>query len=317
MPFIAAKDGTQLYWREWGPGAPILFLNSLGVGVQMWDYQMAAFGEQGFRCIGLDRRGHGRSDQPARGYETDTLADDVAALIDARALGSHPDRPFDRVRRNRALSDPARRRPRRARHPPCADDADAAEDRRQPERRARVEFEALWAQWKRDYPKWIADNVEPFFIPETSPAMMRWGAGLLQSPVPIALACARAMVEEDFRAEMRRIEVPTLLVHGDRDRSAPIEITGKPSAELIPGSRLLVYEGAPHGRCSPIWTGCTPTFCDLCVRPGAQRVRPNCHREFTTGLWSLRGIKPARTPLFGGAACRTNPTTSRRTDEAQ
>ena len=109
------------------------------------------------------------------------------------------------------------------------------------------EFEALWAQWKRDYPKWIADNVAPFFIPETSPAMMRWGAGLLQTPVPIALACARAMVEEDFRAEMRGIDVPTLIVHGDRDRSAPIELTGKPSAELIPGCRLLVYEGAPHG----------------------------------------------------------------------
>ena len=97
-------------------------------------------------------------------------------------------------------------------------------------------FEALWAQWKRDYPKWIADNLAPFFVPETSPAMMRWGANLLQTSVPIAIACARAMVAEDFRAEMRRIEVPTLIVHGERDRSAPIELTGKPSAELISGA---------------------------------------------------------------------------------
>ena len=111
----------------------------------------------------------------------------------------------------------------------------------------RAGFEALWAQWRRDYPKWIADNVAPFFIPETSPAMMRWGANLLQTSVPIALACCQAMVEEDFRAEMRRIEVPTLIIHGDRDRSAPIEQTGKPSAELIPGCRLLVFAGAPHG----------------------------------------------------------------------
>lgn len=72
MPFITTKDGTQLYWREWGQGAPMLFLNSLGVGTRMWDYQIVAFAEQGFRCIGFDRRGHGLSDQPARGYDYDT-----------------------------------------------------------------------------------------------------------------------------------------------------------------------------------------------------------------------------------------------------
>jgi non-heme chloroperoxidase len=106
---------------------------------------------------------------------------------------------------------------------------------------------ALWALWRQDYPKWVADNLAPFFIPETSPARMRWGANLLQVSVPVALACGRSMVEEDFRAEMRRIEVPTLLVQGDRDRSTPIELTGKPSAERIPRCRLLVYEGASHG----------------------------------------------------------------------
>jgi non-heme chloroperoxidase len=77
--------------------------------------------------------------------------------------------------------------------------------------------------------------------------MMHWGASLLQISIPAALACGRAMVEVDFRDEMRRITVPTLIIHGDRDRSMPIEITGKPSAELIPGCRLLIYEGAPHG----------------------------------------------------------------------
>ena len=69
-------------------------------------------------------------------------------------------------------------------------------------------FEALWAQWKRDYPKWVDDNVAPFFVPETSPAMMRWGVTLLQTSLPITLACSRAMVQADFRAEMRRIDVP-------------------------------------------------------------------------------------------------------------
>ncbi len=67
MPFITAKDGADLYWREWGAGAPILFLSSLGCGSRMWDYQTAAFAQEGFRCIGFDRRGHGRSDEPASG----------------------------------------------------------------------------------------------------------------------------------------------------------------------------------------------------------------------------------------------------------
>jgi non-heme chloroperoxidase len=248
MPFIAAKDGAQLYWREWGAGTPMLFLNSLGCGAQMWDYQMAAFGDEGFRCVGFDRRGHGRSDQPARGYDFDSFADDIAALIDALELSdltliAHSIAGGEAVRYlTRHGKDRVARLILIAPTTPMLLKADD-----NPNGALESDFEALWAQWKRDYPKWIADNVAPFFVPETSPAMMRWGASLLQTPVPIALACARAMVGEDFRSEMRRIDVPTLIVHGDRDRSAPIELTGKPSAELIPGCRLLVYEGAPHG----------------------------------------------------------------------
>ena len=128
MPFITAKDGAELYWREWGAGPPILFLSSLGCDSRMWDYQIAAFADEGFRCIGFDRRGHGRSDQPARGYDFDTFADDVAALVDSLDLDRpHPHRPFDGRRRGSAVSHPARKQPRRAPYPPRADDADAAQ----------------------------------------------------------------------------------------------------------------------------------------------------------------------------------------------
>jgi pimeloyl-ACP methyl ester carboxylesterase len=248
MPFIAAKDGAQLYWRDWGQGAPILFLNSLGFGSQMWDYQAAAFAEQGFRCICFDRRGHGRSDQPARGYDHDTFADDVAALIDELGLAgltliTHSMGGGEAVRYlTRHGSGRVARLVLLAPMTPMllktADNPNGA---------PREGFEALWAQWRRDYSKWVADAIAPFFVPETSPAMMRWGANLIQASIPAALACSRAMVEEDFRAEMQKIEVPVLLIHGDRDRSAPIELTGKPSARLIPGCRFLIYEGAPHG----------------------------------------------------------------------
>lgn len=248
MTFITANDGAQLYWHEWGADAPILFLSSLGCGSRMWDYQMAAFADEGFRCIGFDRRGHGRSDQPTRGYDFDTFADDVAALVDhldlsgltliahsmaggeaVRYLTRHGSERISRL----VLIAPTTPMLLNARDNPNGAPIEA--------------FEALWAQWRRDYPKWIEDNVAPFFIPETSPAMMRWGVNLLQSSLPIVLACNQAMVREDFRAEMESIDVPTLIIHGDRDRSMPVEITGKPSAELIPGARLLVYPGAPHG----------------------------------------------------------------------
>ena len=248
MPFIAAKDGAQLYWHEWGAGAPILFLNSLGCSSRMWDYQMAAFADEGFRCIGFDRRGHGRSDQPARGYDFDTFADDVAALVETLDLKgltliAHSMAGGEAVRY--LTRHGSQRVARLVLLAPTTPMLLKTQDN--PNGLPREAFEALWAQWGHDYPKWIDDNLAPFFIPETSPAMMRWGATLLQTSLPITLACSRAMVEADFRAEMRGIDVPTLIVQGDRDRSTPLELTGKPSAEFIPGSRLLVYPGAPHG----------------------------------------------------------------------
>ncbi|HEY4927121.1 MAG TPA: alpha/beta hydrolase [Roseiarcus sp.] len=248
MPFITARDGAQLYWRDFGQGAPILFLNGLGCSSQMWDYQVAAFADQGFRCIGFDRRGHGRSDQPAGGYDLDTFADDVATLIDELGLATltlvtHSMGGGEAVRYlTRHGSERVSRLILLAPTTPML-----LKSNDNPGGAPRAGFEALWAQWRRDYPKWVADNIAPFFIPETSPAMMAWGASLLQISIPAALASSRAMVEADFGAEMRRITIPTLIIHGDRDRSTPIELTGKPSAELIPGCRFLVYEGAPHG----------------------------------------------------------------------
>jgi non-heme chloroperoxidase len=248
MPFITARDGTQLYWREWGAGPPLLFLGSLGLGGRMWDYQIAAFADEGFRCIALDRRGHGRSEEPARGYDHDTFAADVARLIEALDLSgvtliTHSMAGGEAVRYlSRHGSGRVARLVLLAPMTPALlqgpDNPDGA---------PRAGFEALWAAWRRDHPKWVEEATAPFFVPETSPALMRWVVAQMQASLPVVLACSRAMVEEDFRAEMRRIAIPTLLIHGDRDRSAPIELTGKPSAALIPGCRFLIYEGAPHG----------------------------------------------------------------------
>ena len=92
MPFISTADGTRLHWHEWGEGAPMLFLSSLGMAGQMWQYQMAAFAERGFRCIALDRRGHGRSDQPTRGYDHDTHRTGMQPRIGERGLSPRDER---------------------------------------------------------------------------------------------------------------------------------------------------------------------------------------------------------------------------------
>lgn len=226
----------------------MLFLNSLGMASDMWDYQFVALGDAGLRCIGLDRRGHGRSDTAASGYDFDTFADDIAALVEkldlegltlithsmgsgeaVRFLSRHGSRRVARV----ILIAPTTPK--------------VLRDETNPHGVPRAAVEDLRAQWRHDYPKWIEDNLAPFLIPETSRAMMGWVADLLQSSLPVNLACNSALVEADFREEMTRIQVPVLIIHGDRDRSWPIEITGQPSAELLPNSRLLTYKDGPHG----------------------------------------------------------------------
>ena len=247
--FVQTQDGTRLYWTEWGAGAPVLFLNSAGMSTQMWDYQFTALGEQGLRCLSYDRRGHGRSQCPPRGYDYNTFADDLDSVIKAfdledltlighsmaggeiaRYLSRHGG---SRVARAVFIAPTTPYLRKTADNPNgLADEATAA----------------LRDSWRRDYPKWVSDNTAPFFVPETSPALMRTLAQQLASWKPyLAIALNKAMVETDLREDVRKMSVPTLLIHGDRDVSAPLEITGRPTAALIPGSRLEIYPGAPHG----------------------------------------------------------------------
>lgn len=277
MPIITANDGTQLYWRQWGSGAPMLFVSALGCGSAMWDYQFAEFGDNGMRCIALDRRGHGRSDQPARGYDFDTFADDLAKLIESLdlkelTLVSHSMGSGDIVR---YLSRHGGKRVARViLLAPTTPMLLKTDDN--PQGIPRDQFEALWALWRRDYPSWVASALPPFFVPETSPAMMRWGATILQAPVPVALACSRVLVEADFRAEMRDIDVPTMIVHGDRDCSVPLEVGGMRCAELIAGSTLKVYPGAPHGL---LYTHMEALHADMwAFMRGTHRQDPNARR---------------------------------------
>jgi pimeloyl-ACP methyl ester carboxylesterase len=250
-PYVTTADGEELFVRDWGTGTPIVFVAAWALPAAMWDYQMAALVAQGFRCVAYDRRGHGRSSQPGGGYDFDTLADDLHAVIEARGLrgatlvgmsmaGGEITRYLTRHGRSRVsrvvyvatAATPYRTR--------TADNPDGlppgAID-------AFVDQQLL-----RDYPQWLEDNRPPFFLPETPRPIQEWVRGLMLNHSLHALAaCTRTMAGTDFRAELPRVGVPALVIHGTRDASAPIEVTGRPTAALIPGAHLSVYEGAPHG----------------------------------------------------------------------
>jgi pimeloyl-ACP methyl ester carboxylesterase len=246
---IRAKDGTLLFHRDWGEGRPVVFVASWALTSEMWAYQVAHLSDAGFRCIAFDRRGHGRSDIPADGYDMDTLADDLAAVIDGLGL-----KEVDLVTHSMGGSEAAHYL---ARHGtgrvrkvamlapagPCL--AQTADN---PSGAPRAYFDARMAEWKADFPKWVRENQAPFFTPQTSQPMQEWLiAQLLSTPTPVAIAAFRALVEADVRPDLARIDRPTLILHGDKDASAPLEITGRRFAAGLPRADLKVYPGAPHG----------------------------------------------------------------------
>jgi pimeloyl-ACP methyl ester carboxylesterase len=246
---VRAKDGTLLYHRDWGEGPAMLFAASWACSGEMWAYQVAHFADAGFRCISFDRRGHGRSDAPGDGYDIDTFADDIAAVIEtldlkdvvlvghsqggaevAHYLGRHGSA---RVRKA-VLMAPAG---------PCL-----LQKPDNPYGAPRAAYEARIAGWQKDFPKWVADNTAPFFTAETSPALQTWMADLLlATPLPVTVATFRALYQADVRPDLARIDRPVLIQHGTKDASIPLEIGGARFAAGIRGAELKVYEGAPHG----------------------------------------------------------------------
>jgi len=248
--FIRTDDGVDLYYRDWGDGAPVLFVASWSMPSDMWQYQMLALSQRGLRCVAFDRRGHGRSTDPGRGYDFDTLADDLAAVIEAldlrrvtlvghsmgcneivRYLSRHGSARVARIALLGTMT-------------PMITQDDSNPDGIAP---ALLDYFRN-QQLARDFPQWVDDNLPPFLTPETSPAIANWLRQLaLGASLQALTACNRALDGADFRPELPRIDRPVLLIAGDADVSAPFELTAAPSAALIPDVRLHRYEGAPHG----------------------------------------------------------------------
>lgn len=248
-PFIEAGDGTNLFHLDWGSGRPVVFLHGMGSNCRQWQYNMVPLADRGLRCIAYDRRGHGRSDDPGTGYTYDVLADDLARVIDQLGLShavlvGHSTGAGEIVRylsRHGAesVAGVVMIGPTLPFILKTADNPDGID---------RGALDQLRAAWLKDYPGWIAKNARPFFTPDTSDAQVEWGVNLMmQASLKAIMDCNHAVTETDFRSELTRITVPTLIVHGDQDVSAQIDFTGRRTAKLIPDSKLKVYAGAAHG----------------------------------------------------------------------
>ena len=248
-PKIRTRDGVELFHREWGSGRPVLFVHAWALSSAMWSYQIAELGQRGCRCIGFDRRGHGRSDVPDSGYDLDSLADDLADVIEqldlhdlalvGMSMGSNEILHYVGRHGTERIAKIVLLGPTTPFVLQTADNAYGA---------PQAYFEQTWAAWASDFPKWIEDNKLPFFTPETSVQMMEWVAEMMREmPIPVALATGRAMVTTDLRPVLAKIDRPVLILHGDNDHSAPLEITGRRTAQGIKGAVLKIYPGGPHG----------------------------------------------------------------------
>ncbi|HEX6553668.1 MAG TPA: alpha/beta hydrolase [Ktedonobacteraceae bacterium] len=257
MPYFETSDHTSLYYRDWGTGTPVVFLSSWGYSGPMWEYQMVPLSERGLRCIAYDRRGHGRSDDPGRGYDFDTLADDLATFLEQLDLHevtliSHSVAGGEIVRylSRHGTSRIARIVLISATLPFMLQTADNPEG--VPGDRIYAHVESL----RTDRPHYLSTGAISFFSlgsnwpgPEViSPEMLQWSIQMLLECSPkAAIAFREVSIETDFRADLRNCSIPTLIVHGDKDTSAPLNLCGRRIAQAIAGSQLKIYEGAAHG----------------------------------------------------------------------
>jgi pimeloyl-ACP methyl ester carboxylesterase len=242
---IPTPDREQLYFEDMGDGSTLLFVHGWAMNTEFWERQTADLVRQGHRCVAYDQRGCGRSSPAGGGYDLDGLADDLAAVIEHLEL----DR-VTLVAHSMGACQVARYLSRHggariagailvAGTTPCLF----------PDPASRTEpLAAQVTAMMADRPAYVAAMAEPFFAPEqVSPHMVAWSTGLvLRATLHAAIEQARTNINADVRADMAAFTCPTLIVHGSADQSCPLEQSAELAHAMIPGSELLVYEGASH-----------------------------------------------------------------------
>lgn len=243
---IATRDGGELCVRWWGSGRTVVFVHGWATHSDIWQYQTSSLSD-GARCVVYDKRGHGRSSDPGSGYDYDSLADDLARVLEAldvrdAVLVGHSMGPAEIARYLRRHGDgrvaslvlisSALPFILKTADNPDGIDAKVFADRR--------------ATWTADMPKFLSANARSIVLPATSQETVAWIARMGEAAsLPALLAMNHTITETDLRPDTAAIAVPTLVIHGDADK-APLGLTGRRVAAMVPGSVLHVYEGAPH-----------------------------------------------------------------------
>ncbi|HEY8597036.1 MAG TPA: alpha/beta hydrolase [Thermomicrobiales bacterium] len=254
MSTITTQDGTQIYYRDWGTGQPVVFSHGWPLTGDAWDAQMLFLAANGYRCIAHDRRGHGRSSQPSSGNEMDTYADDLATLLDhldlrdailighstgggevTRYIGRHGTARVAKAVLVSAV-------------PPLMLKTAANPDGLPIEA-----FDAIRSMTADGRAQYFRDLAVPFFGINRPGAMVAqgvvdsfWWQGM-QAGLKNAFECIKAFSETDFTEDLKRFDVPTLIIHGDDDQIVPFVASAPHTVRLVKGATLTVYEGGPHG----------------------------------------------------------------------
>jgi non-heme chloroperoxidase len=254
MPTITTKDGTQIYYKDWGKGQPIVFSHGWPLDADAWDGQMLFFGQQGYRVIAHDRRGHGRSDQTWDGNEMNTYADDLAALTEKLDLKNaiHVGHSTGGGEVTRYIGRHGSKRVAMAvlvsAVPPLMLKTD-----KNPGGLPISVFDGLRAQVAANRTEFYQELTLPFFGYNRPGAKISegiqdhfWLQGMLGGMKP-HYDCIKAFSETDFTEDLKKFDVPTLILHGDDDQIVPIGAAGLMSAKIVKNAKLKVYPGFPHG----------------------------------------------------------------------
>jgi non-heme chloroperoxidase len=251
---ITTRDGTEIYYKDWGTGQPVVFSHGWPLSADAWEDQMLFLAWQGYRAIAHDRRGHGRSTQPWTGNDMDTYADDLATLVDALDLKDaiHVGHSTGGGEVARYIARHGTRRVAKAvlvsAIPPLMLKTAA-----NPGGLPIEVFDQIRAGVLADRSQFFQDLSAPFYGANRPGAKVSqglrdsfWAQGM-QAGLKNALDCIKVFSETDHTEDLRKFDVPTLIVHGDDDQIVPIGASALLSSKLVKGATLKVYPGAPHG----------------------------------------------------------------------
>jgi non-heme chloroperoxidase len=259
MPTITTKDGTLIYYKDWGKGQPIVFSHGWPLSADAWEDQMIFLAARGYRCIAHDRRGHGRSGQPWDGNDLDTYADDLAELVGALDLNHaiHVGHSTGGGEVTRYIGRHGTKRVAKAvlmsAIPPLMLKTAA-----NPGGLPLEVFDQLRAGVLADRAQFFKDLSLPFYGANRPGATVSqglrdsfWLQGMLCGH-NAAYDCIKAFSETDLTEDLKRFDVPTLILHGDDDQIVPIGASALLSSKIVKGAILKIYKGAPHGIASTV-----------------------------------------------------------------